>query len=288
MKMLPQQNVMSQVAKISVPTVALLTFAAFSAYLADLTLAARALMWMAGIKLINPFASKLPFPRLIHWAHALTFELLALIGVAFLRFVPTKEKIQGNGRPILLVHGYMNHSSVWVLFKKQMEMLGFGPIYMINLGHPFRSIRTYAERVQKKAEEIAKETGRNDLVLIGHSMGGLVSSLYAAALAPRNTVTDVITIGSPLNGTPVARIGLGPNAREMQPDSSLLKEMREAMSRRKDIRFFHLATKSDQLVIPGASAVIPENSNFIYEDLGHASLLYSPRTAHQVAEWIAN
>lgn len=277
---------MSQVAKISIPAIVLLSFAAFSAYVGDLPLAARALAWMAGIKLINSYAHKLPFPRAIHWAHALTFELLALLGVALLRFIPTKEKPQGKDRPILLVHGYMNHSSVWVLFKKQMESLGFGPIYTINLGHPFRSIRAYADKVKLKVEEIAKETGRRDIVLIGHSMGGLVSSFYAGTLAPSNTVTDVITIGSPLNGTPVAHIGIGPNAREMQPNSALLKEMREAIALRKDIRFFHMATKSDQLVIPGASAVIPENQSFIFEDLGHASLLYSRRSSDQIAEWL--
>lgn len=277
---------MSQVAKISIPTIALLSFAASLAYLGDLPLIARMFAWMAGIKWVNSYAHKLPFPRVIHWAHALTFELLALIGVAFLRFIPTKSKAQGKGRPILLVHGYMNHSSVWVLFKKQMESLGFGPIYTINLGHPFRSIRVYADKVKLKVEEIAKETGRRDIVLIGHSMGGLVSSFYAGILAPLNTVADVITIGSPLNGTPVARIGIGPNAREMQPNSTLLKEMREAISRRKDIRFFHMATKSDQLVIPGASAVIPENQSFIFEDLGHASLLYSRRASDQIAEWL--
>lgn len=278
--------VMTQVAKVSFPTLVFSLLATLFAYTGSFPFATRAFAWMAGVQLMNALAQRLPFARFIHWTHAMTFELFALLGVAALRFIPAKYKAQGRGRPILLVHGYMNHSSVWVFFKKQLESLGFGPIYTINLGHPFRSIRAYAEKVKAKAEEIAKEMGRNDLILIGHSMGGLVSSLYAATLAPPNTVTDVITIASPLNGTLVAHIGIGPNAREMQPRSLLLKEMREMMEKRKETRFFHLATKSDQLIIPGTSALISVNPHFLFEDLGHASLLYSRRTGNQVARWL--
>ncbi len=278
---------MMQVSKLSRYTALFLSVSALFAYYESFFLGT-AFAWIAAIQLMNALAPKLPFPRLFHWTHAMTFELFALLGVAALRLTPHKHEIRGSGRPILLVHGYINHGSVWTLFKRRLEALQFGPIYTINLGHPFRSISSYAEIVKAKAEEIAKVTGRKDLVLIGHSMGGLVSALYAAKLSSPNTVTDVITIGSPLNGTPIAYLGLGPNAKEMRPRSNLLKEMREVMANRKDIRFFHLATKSDQLVIPGSSAIFPENQHFLFEDLGHASLLYSKRAQAQIAKWLAD
>lgn len=278
---------MTQVAKVSPRTFVLLTLAAIFASTELFPLGAPIFAWMAGIQIFNAFAPKLPFSRLIHWMHAMTFELLALVGVPALRFIPFGKKIHGKGQPILLVHGYMNHSSVWFLFKNQLKALGFGPVYTINLGHPFRSIREYALKVKEKADAIAKETGQTKLTLIGHSMGGLVSAFYAAKIAPTNTVTDVVTIASPLSGTWVAHIGIGLNAREMRPQSALLKELKDEMIKRKDIRFFHIGTKTDQLVIPSASAVIPENKNFIFEDIGHASLLYSRRSAAQIASWIS-
>lgn len=277
---------MTQVAKVSFHPVLFLSLAAFLAYSEVFPIGACTLAWMGGIQICNWAAPRFAFARLIHWIHAMTFELFALLGVALLRLIPVKQTAKGEGRPILLIHGYLNHSSVWFLFKRRLKQLKGGPIYTINLGHPFRSIRTYAAKIKAKAEEIAGETGRKDLILIGHSMGGLVASYYAALIADPNTVTDVITIGTPLHGTPVARMGLGPNAREMAPNSTLLQEMREAMKQRKEIRFHHLATKSDQLVIPGISAVIPENNHFVFEDLGHASLLYSNRVAGKIAQWL--
>ncbi len=245
------------------------------------------LAWVACVRLLNFAAPKVPFSRPLYWLHAITFEIFAFLAVILLRCIPIRQKVKGEGRPILLVHGYMNHPSVWFFFKRRLEALGFGPIYTAHLGFPFHSIRVYAEKLKAQAEKIAKETKREDLILIGHSMGGLVSSFYASILAPPNKVTDVITIASPLHGTPIAYFGIGPNAKEMRPNSFLLKEMREAMEKKKEIRFFHLATKSDPLVVPGESAIISQNEHFLFEDIGHASLPFSRRASDQVAKWLS-
>ncbi len=247
--------------------------------------------WIGGIQILNASAPRFPRPlcQLIHWTHAMTFEGFALLGVAILRFLPKREKaIPGKGRPILLVHGYINHGSAWAFQKQYLQKAGLGPIYAINLGHPFRSIRTFAEKVKVKAEEIAKETGRKDLILVGHSMGGLVSAWYATQLAPSDTVTDVVTIGSPFIGTPMARIGLGRSAREMQRGSPFLHELKAAMNQHPEINFRHIATRADQLVIPGASAIIPTHPHLIMDDIGHASLLYSRRVTDQLCHWLKN
>lgn len=238
--------------------------------------------WFGFIQLLNRAFNA----RAIHWMHAMTFEPFALLGAALLRIVPLSKTIQGPGRPILLVHGYGNHGCVWFLQKKELEAKGLGPIYAINLGHPFKSIRYYAEKVKAKADLIAQETGRNDLILIGHSMGGLVSAWYATKLAEKNKVTDVITIASPLAGTPMARLALGINAREMEPNSSFVQELKLAMNENKTVRFHHIATRSDQLVIPGLSAALPDNNHYILDDLGHASLLYSKRVSNKLFEWL--
>lgn len=261
------------------------------AFIASLSLA-----WLGGIQILNRAANSFPpqIARLIHWIHAMTFECFAILGIAFAhsaRFFRSYGQPAGpsQGRPILLVHGYFNDSSVWIYQKAQLQNAGLGPIYTIDLGNPFRSIRDYALQINEKAREIERETGREDLILIGYSMGGLVSSWYATRIAPIGKVTDVITIGSPLSGTPVARIGFGPNAREMQRDSDLVKKIQAEIAGSQQIRFYHIGSKSDQLVIPGESAVLlgekPERQ-FIIEDVGHAGLIYSRRVSQKICHWL--
>lgn len=231
---------------------------------------------------------------MIHWLHAMTFELLAFVFVLpFLRLFRLSKNFQkpvGNlqGKPILLVHGYCNDGSVWRYMKKRIAEAGMGPIYTVDLGSPFRSIREYALKVKEKAEMIRQETNRSDLILIGHSMGGLVSSIYATDFAPPDTVTDVITIGSPLGGTHIAKVGIGPNAKEMRYKSELVEQLGEKIAKQSAIRFYHIGTNTDQLIIPAQSALLKFNAarEFFFEDIGHASMLMSPRVANLIAYWL--
>ncbi len=236
--------------------------------------------WISAMQVLFFLA---PFFRPISWAHAMTFELFSFFSLIVLHFLPSIAKTKGSSTPILLVHGYLNQSNVWWLQKKWLVHFGLGPIYSINLGHPFRSIRDYAAKIDEKAKEIAKETRREDLILIGHSMGGLVSLWYAHKIAPHK-VSQIITIATPIFGTPVAKIGLGPNAREMEKKSLFLQELHEAIKSQK-IRMQHIATRTDQLVVPGTSALIAENEHRIFDGIGHISLLYSKRVAQQIKKW---
>jgi triacylglycerol esterase/lipase EstA (alpha/beta hydrolase family) len=247
------------------------------------------------LRLLNGAAKRLPSPlaNAIRWTHSLAIEVFSILASLLLRpfrLLSSHRAPAGlpDGGPILLVHGYCHDSSAWVYHRRQLAKAGLGPLYTIDLGYPFHSIERYAEKVKEKAEQIAKETKRTDLVLIGHSMGGLVSSWYAVRLALPQTVTDVITIGSPLDGTCPAKIGLGPNAREMEPGSSFVKALQEEIGKCQSIRFFHIATKTDQLVIPSESALPkgPPERRFVVDDIGHVALLFSPRIANQLSLWL--
>jgi triacylglycerol esterase/lipase EstA (alpha/beta hydrolase family) len=247
--------------------------------------------FLALVKIFNRLAPDLPpfLRRPIHWIHALTFELFALLAVAILRFVPRSSRGQGQGaRPILLVHGYCNHGSAWAYLQPLLAKKEIGPVYTVNLGHPFRSIQEYAKHVAEKAASIRAETGQSQLILIGHSMGGLVSALYATKLAPADSVTDVITLGSPLGGTHLARLALGPNGKEMRLASIFTQELKSLIETNPKIRFYHLATRTDQLVFPCESALLGNDLSrqLTLEDIGHASLLFSPRVGAQITQWL--
>lgn len=222
------------------------------------------------------------------WLRAICVEIFALLLVFFLhpfRYLK-QQKIglgQKKGRPILLVHGYLHDSSAWMYMRRKLVKEGFGPIYTINLGFPFFSIRTYAERVAKKAEAIEKETGCKELMLVGHSMGGLVSLWYASKLAAPNKVTHLVAIGSPLQGTYVAKIGLGADAREMERGSQFVDEIQKVLEKFPG-QFYTIASKTDLLIFPYASAL--RGNQKLFEDIGHVSMLFSPRVAETIANWL--
>lgn len=212
------------------------------------------------------------------------FEILSSGANYFSAYTKPIENVEQKGKPILLVHGYLHNASGWKRMLKRLSKQGIGPIYTINLGHPFLPLTEYAKRVEAKAKEIRRASGRDDLILIGHSMGGVVSSLYATRLAKEGSVTDVFTLGSPLSGSRLARqFGVGPSGREMRPDSPLLAEIRNSIQAKPNIRFYHAGSDAD-LLVSADSALSGSGKQLRVTDLGHMGLL----TSEKITDWIAN
>lgn len=197
-----------------------------------------------------------------------------------------------DSTPILLVHGYLQNQTDWLWVKHQLKkMEGIGSLYSLNLCPPFESITQYSELLKHKIEAIQRETQHPKIILIGHSMGGLVCSYYNEYMAKDNEVSMVIAIGSPYQGTRLSALGYGQNVKEMAPHSDFLKSLSERMQHTKTPYYF-IASKIDNLISPWNSALpihmgtnIADNS-LVLNDHGHLRLLISPKVIHQIAAWI--
>lgn len=214
------------------------------------------------------------------------FFLLRTIIESFRSFFPLEWKKKKGKTPILLVHGYMNFASVWLYVGPRLFKKDLGSIYTLTLKHPLGSIEEFAEQVNKKALQIAKKEKTKDLILIGHSMGGLVSLYYAMHLASPGSVQKLITIGSPLKGTKAAVIGIGKCAKQMKRGSSFIKKLNLEYNKHKDVLLYHIGTKKDQLIIPYASSFLADKC-YLVDNMGHIELIYSKKILDKIVYWIA-
>ena len=198
----------------------------------------------------------------------------------------------GVGKPILLVHGYLHNASTWYNMIDRLKEKELGPIYAIDLGDgtvsgKFWSMTQYAQQVFEKTQQIATETGRADIAIVGHSMGGIIA-MKAANLMPPNTLTHIGTIGSPLLGAKISGcIVNGLNGIEMCFGSEFMKAFEaEAIAEGIDVK--HIASANDQLV-SHKSALIGKKpgSNVLLEGIGHGGLATSDEVADIVGEWLS-
>ena len=197
--------------------------------------------------------------------------------------------ISGRGkRPILLVHGYLHSRFIWLYLGRELQKKGFGPIFTINLGYPFHSIEVFAQKMKEKVKEIENKTKRKDLILIGHSMGGLVSAYFALHVAKKNTVTDVISMATPFHGTKATPFGIGHCVKEMERHSSFVEHLSQNILKEKKIHFYYIAAKRDHIVIPYFSALIGKDKEkqCVLQDVGHSSLLFSKKVSEKLSEWL--
>jgi len=227
------------------------------------------------------------------WTRSTIIDFFVFIGTFFL--VPIFSRVSlkwiNNGvqnKPIILIHGYLHHAFVWIYHGKKLSKKGFSPIYTLNLKHSLASIHNHANDLEKKINQILKETKSDEIILIGHSMGGVIASYYALNIAKKGLVKHVITIGSPLRGTKIAKFGIGKCAKEMKRDSEFILDLSEKIKKEKEINFYHIATKTDELVVPYNSAIMigEEKKHFTLNGLGHGSLLYSKRVNDKISFWL--
>jgi pimeloyl-ACP methyl ester carboxylesterase len=256
-------------------------------------------LWLGCVRILCEARYKFPKPirMAIRWLNALSFDsVVGITAHGLLRPVMRlfMRPFQGGnqtGTPILLIHGYLWDWTCWVYFKWRFDREGLGPVYTINLKDVSASIYDYAEQVGKLAKKIEQETGKRELILIGHSMGGLVACSYAFQVAPKGKVKMVITIGSPLGGTLMARLGfIGKSAKEMLPDSDLVKQVHLSIEKRPEIPIYQAMSYTDELVIPAISAYVDARSDRHYAvgDIGHMTLLFSSRIADRIICWLKN
>lgn len=214
-----------------------------------------------------------------------------------LRFLSKQQKQMQAFRdpsaiPVLFVHGYLHNQMAWFWFNRRLRKNpAIGALYTINLFPFFSSIKGLAKQLKDKINDIQMETGSSQVILIGHSMGGIICSYFCEYLAKSREVAMVITLGSPFKGTRMAAFGFGKNIKEMRSASPLLTKLRERIKLSK-VPYCSIASKSDNIIIPWYSALLPggktaTKTQLILENYGHLQLLFSSLIINQVAAWIA-
>jgi triacylglycerol lipase len=182
---------------------------------------------------------------------------------------------------VLLVHGYSCNACVWRWYVRWLEQSGF-KVYTISLEPVFGSLEEICTALEQRVAAIVRHETNATVSLVCHSMGGLVARSYLRRCGPA-LVDKVITLGTPHQGTVLAPLGLGENARQMRIGSRWLVDP----SNREPLlalgnRATAVLTYDDNVVSPQASSTLPAMQTVELAGLGHLSLLASRRVFEHV------
>ena len=147
------------------------------------------------------------------------------------------------------------------------ERLAFGPL------------ATSAERLVELIDELDHNT-HDTIVVIGHSMGGLVAEHAAALGAP---IDGLVTIGTPHQGHNLSRLGPLPVMREMGTNSAYLRGVAAILGARPPIL---VVTAAKDRFVP-KSATRPNRPHTLLEvpNVGHLRVIFDQSTADTIIEW---
>src|SRR5690606_39665950 len=116
--------------------------------------------------------------RMVVWemlADRFTFTWL----LPFERLLMAPDKLTPSPLPLLLVHGYGCSRGIWRVQRARLEAAGH-VVATVTLTPPFGHLDDMVPLLARRIDEVLVATGAAQLVLIGHSMGGLVCRDYLA------------------------------------------------------------------------------------------------------------
>lgn len=137
--------------------------------------------------------------------------ILLLLACAKTNFNPKPHQVKKNQIPILLLHGSGFNESEWIFGRQFLRKKEYGSVFSLNLdgkisNDPNKGIEDYAqEKVRDEVKRIRDLTGCDKVILMGHSMGGMIAGYYAEHFSKDDGIKaeHVISLASPWHGAPL-------------------------------------------------------------------------------------
>jgi pimeloyl-ACP methyl ester carboxylesterase len=107
------------------------------------------------------------------------------------------SKIEGSGKPLLILHGFLGMSDNWKTLGTQYATEGF-QVHMLDLRNHGRSFHSDEFNYQVMSADVLNyciENNLENLSIIGHSMGGKVAMLFATTYPEKVEKLIIADIG---------------------------------------------------------------------------------------------
>ncbi|UNO40331.1 alpha/beta fold hydrolase [Streptomyces sp. MST-110588] len=185
--------------------------------------------------------------------------------------------------PVLLLHGFIDNRSVFVLLRRSLHRHGWRHVEALNYSPLTCDIRQAAELLGRHVEEFCRRTGHHRVDVVGHSLGGLIARYYTQRLGGDHRIRTLVTLGTPHSGTRVAPLmSAHPIVRQMRPDSDVIKEL-AAPAPNCRTHFVCFWSDLDQVMVPARTARIDHEDliahNVQVSGIGHLALPVSGAVA---------
>ncbi|MFN0162550.1 MAG: esterase/lipase family protein [Burkholderiales bacterium] len=195
---------------------------------------------------------------------------------------------RSTAAPILLVHGYVNNAGAMWRLRGALMRAGHS-VHTINLEPVYADIDAYAPLLAARIADVRGRHAGREVVLVCHSMGGLVARAllrHCARAGQAPGVAKVITLGTPHQGTVLSSIEMSPNGRQMRVNSPWLAALAADEKGAWHCPLVSIWSRDDNIVAPQTSAELAGARNLAIAGVGHISLPLNSRVAAMVIEEI--
>lgn len=190
--------------------------------------------------------------------------------------------------PVLLIHGFICNGAYWWPLVRLLRRQGIKNVHTLNLEPAFGPIEAYVEQVARRVEQILQRSGADRIVLVAHSMGGLVALayLYSGATAAQK-VAKIVTLATPHHGTVLGGFSPTRNARQMRPGSDFLANLNRFELAEAPCPITAIFSYDDNIIVPQESSRLGNAKNIPVAGVGHVAMSFSVTVQRLVREEIS-
>lgn len=198
-----------------------------------------------------------------------------------------KASADSSRPPVLLVHGLYHNAGAWLVFKWMLKRAGFGRVYLWTYPSFGRDFQLISDQLKQVLRNTVEASGGEPVILIGHSLGGLLVRSILADPQARPAVRAAVLLGAPNHGSKLAALALGKLGRGLILDGPLVRSLNAACAPAL-LPKLNLFSPLDNLVLPNRSLTMEEPGWVQAQTppISHVSMLYHLPTIRIVLDFL--
>ena len=189
--------------------------------------------------------------------------------------------------PVILIRGLYHNVSAWTLFRRRLHAAGFANLYFLGYSSWNQTFPALVMRLEQLLAEVRERYPDHPPILIGHSLGGLLSRACAQPLESPARLAGVVTLGTPHKGSKFAALGLGKLAKSLIYRGPLIAKLDEG-KRKAAIPSVAIYSPIDNMVLPNQALQTTE-AGWVHQEtapISHVAMLYHRQTAQLVLDYL--
>lgn len=192
------------------------------------------------------------------------------------------QPLESSLPPVILLHGLFQNRSCMLWIERYLHMAGFKSTLCINTP-PWRDLETLTENLAKKIDELRIRANVQKVILVGHSMGGIIARNYVQNRGGAAYVVGIVTLGTPHHGSKLAPFAISKNGKNLLPNSEFLSKF-NSVDWPEETKAISIYSRYDNIVLPAGSAKMTGAEVIELDGMGHNALLFHPRSLEAVSQ----
>ena len=207
------------------------------------------------------------------WINDYYYGATTLFHTLFFWYIPKKYRAENlKNSPVIIIPGLLNR---WNIFRKIIKPL-------ILQGHPVYEVKGLGRNTIQIAEgaklvrRVIDENSLENVILVGHSKGGLLGKHALAFSNHDGKIKKLISVAPPFAGTTLAKKFPRLIHREILPGSDTLNEL--ALCTEVNNKIVCIYALWDNVVMPLESCVLDGAKNIQMNVYGHQKIIFHKDT----------